>query len=58
MGHKDSVEAIKKMFMEGLATKEQYAEALQGYQVAVEGMKSRDRDEANALTRVKALLGK
>ena len=28
MGHKNSLESIKKVFMAGLATKEQYAEAL------------------------------
>ena len=49
MGDKDSVEKIKKMFMAGLATKEQYAEALKGYQDAVEEMKSHDRDEAKRL---------
>ena len=37
------------MFMEGIATKEQYAEALKGYQDAVEEMKSHDRDEAERL---------
>jgi len=46
MGWKDSVEDIKKIFMGGLATKEQYTEALKGYQDAVEEMKSHDRDEA------------
>ena len=46
MGCKVSLEMIKKMFMEGDATKEQYAEALRGYQDAVEEMKSHDRDEA------------
>ena len=49
MGHKDSLESIKKLFMDGLATNEQYAEALKGYQVAVEKMKSHDRDEAKRL---------
>ncbi|EJK55623.1 hypothetical protein THAOC_24629 [Thalassiosira oceanica] len=49
MGDKDSVEAIKKRFVQGLATKEQYAEALRGYQEAVEEMKSHDRDEAERL---------
>ena len=29
-GHKQSLEAVKKMFMGGVATKEQYAEALKG----------------------------
>ena len=32
MGRKESVESIKRMFMEGGATKEQYAEAPKGYQ--------------------------
>ena len=47
-GHDDSLEMIKSMYMEGNATKEQYAEALKGYQDAVEEMKSHDRDEAKA----------
>ena len=46
MGYKDSLEEIKKAFMARVATKEQYAEALKGYQDAVEEMKSHDRDEA------------
>ena len=46
MGHNKSVAAIKTLFMAGAATKEQYAEALKGYQDAVEEMKSHDRDEA------------
>ncbi|EJK57354.1 hypothetical protein THAOC_22611, partial [Thalassiosira oceanica] len=46
MGVVDSVESMKRAFMEGIATKEQYAEALKGYQDAVEEMKSHDRDEA------------
>ena len=46
MGDNFSLEMIKKMFMRGLATKEQYAEALKGYQDASEEMKSHDRDEA------------
>ena len=49
MGHKKSVETINKMFMRGIATKEQYAEALNGYQDAVEETKSHDRDEAKRL---------
>ena len=46
MGCKDSLETIKKVFMGGDATKEQYAQALKGYQDAVEEMKSHDREEA------------
>ena len=34
--------------MGGMATKEQYAQALKGYQDAVEETKSHDRDEAKA----------
>ncbi|EJK57415.1 hypothetical protein THAOC_22542 [Thalassiosira oceanica] len=49
MSLKGSVETIKNMFMAGLATKEQYAEALKGYQDAVEEMKSNDRDAAKRL---------
>ena len=45
MGHRESLEMIKKFFMAGAATKEQYAEALKGCQDAVEEMKSHDRDE-------------
>ena len=49
MGHKDSVENIKRAFKGGVATKEQYTEALRGYQDAVEEMKSHDRDKAKRL---------
>ena len=48
LGYTDSLETIKKLFMGGDATKEQYAEALRGYQDAVEEMKSHDRDDAKA----------
>ena len=47
MGYKYSLDNIKVMFATGLATKEQYAEALKGYQAAVEEMKSPERDEAD-----------
>ena len=46
MGENYSVGNIKMMIVDGLATKEQYAEALKGYQDAVEETKSHDRDEA------------
>ena len=49
MGHEDSVENIKQIYIHGEATKEQYAEALKGYQNAVEEAKSHDRDEAKRL---------
>ena len=40
MGDGDSLEMIKKIFLGGDATKEQYADALKGYQDAIEEMKS------------------
>ena len=46
MGYKDSLDEIKDMFSHGDATKEQYAEALKGYQEAVEETKSHQREEA------------
>ncbi|EJK52077.1 hypothetical protein THAOC_28692 [Thalassiosira oceanica] len=49
MGYEMSLNAIKKMFMEGHATKAQYAEALRGYGDAVEEMKSHQREEAKRL---------
>ncbi|EJK74163.1 hypothetical protein THAOC_04176 [Thalassiosira oceanica] len=49
MGDDDSVDNIKRAFEAGFATKDQYAEALKGYQDAVEEMKSYDRDEAKRL---------
>ncbi|EJK71456.1 hypothetical protein THAOC_07100 [Thalassiosira oceanica] len=48
MGERGSVETIKEAFMAGAATKEQYAEALKGYQDATQETKSHDRDEAKA----------
>ncbi|EJK77681.1 hypothetical protein THAOC_00471 [Thalassiosira oceanica] len=46
MGYKESVDNIKLAFSAGLATKEQYTQALRECQDAVEEMKSHDRDEA------------
>ncbi|EJK53853.1 hypothetical protein THAOC_26629 [Thalassiosira oceanica] len=49
MGYEDSLNEIKEMFTDGLATKAQYAEALRGYGDAVEEMKSHQREEATRL---------
>ena len=46
MGYEDSLQKVKMLFVDGNATKEQYGQALKGYQEAVEEMKSHDRDEA------------
>ena len=44
MGYKGSLGIIKDMFANGHATKAQYAEALKGYQAAMEETKSPDRE--------------
>ena len=46
LGDRDSLDEVKDMFMDGLATKADYADALRGHQSAVEEMRSPDRDEA------------
>ena len=46
MGHVNSLDTIKEMFVNGFATKQQYAGALKGYQFSVEETKSPERDEA------------
>ncbi|EJK50610.1 hypothetical protein THAOC_30355 [Thalassiosira oceanica] len=48
MGDGRSVENVKRAFIGGFARKEQYTEALKGYQDAVDEMKSHDRDGAKA----------
>ena len=48
MGDQGTLNAIKDMFMKGHATKVQYAEALMGYQKALEEAKSPQREEAKA----------
>ena len=49
LGGQDALNNIKELFMRGLATKTDYAEALLGYQSAVEEMRSPNRDESKAL---------
>ena len=49
MGQEDSLNAVKHLFMEGLANKADYAAALRGYQHAIKEMSSTDRDEAKTL---------
>ncbi|EJK72172.1 hypothetical protein THAOC_06323, partial [Thalassiosira oceanica] len=49
MGCEQSLNGIKKLFKDGLATKAQYAEALVGYRDAVEETKSPQREEAKRL---------
>ena len=49
MGCEESLNFIKGMFIKGHATKAQYAEALRGYQHAVEEMKSPQREEVKRI---------
>ena len=49
LGHKGSLDNVKVFFMNGHATKADYAAALRGYQNAVEEMSSPDRAEAKSL---------
>ena len=49
MSYQSSLNSIKEMFVDGLATKAQYAEALRGYWEAVEETKSHQREEAKKL---------
>lgn len=46
LGHETSLNKVKTTFMNGLATKDDYAVALRGYQNAIKEMSSLDRDEA------------
>ena len=46
LGFKLSLDMIKMMFTAGAATKTDFADALRGYQNAIEEMRSTDRDEA------------
>ncbi|EJK67904.1 hypothetical protein THAOC_10990 [Thalassiosira oceanica] len=49
LGHDSSLSFVKAAFMDGLATKADYAAALRGYQSAIEEMSSPDRAEAKTL---------
>ena len=46
LGYEDALYLVKDMFIDGLATKADYAAALRGYQSAVEEMRSPNRSEA------------
>ena len=48
-GHTDSVKEIQRMCKYGLATKDQYANALRSHQAYINEIKSDQRDEAAAL---------
>ena len=46
LGDYDAVAAVKKYFVHGLASKEDYEAALRGHQAAVDATKSEQREEA------------
>jgi len=48
LGHHDSLKWLKRLYAEGHARKEDYANALRACQAAVEAAKSAERDEADA----------
>jgi hypothetical protein len=49
LGHDKSLQWIKDLFVEGIASKEEYASALRGYQAAVDATKSAEREKAEAV---------
>mmetsp|Transcript_2972 Transcript_2972/g.6899 ORF Transcript_2972/g.6899 Transcript_2972/m.6899 type:complete len:271 (-) Transcript_2972:147-959(-) len=49
MGDEDSLGMIKAAFMDGLASKADYATALRGYRESIDEMSSPDRDKAKSL---------
>ena len=48
IGDKPSLDGVKELFIDGVATKAQYAEALKGYQKAVEETKSHAARKSHA----------
>ncbi len=48
LGHDDSLKAIKELYADGRASKEDYADALRAYQAALEAAKSPEREAAEA----------
>jgi tetratricopeptide (TPR) repeat protein len=53
LGYHDSLELIKELYIDGHASKEDYADALRAYQAAVGATKSAERDEAEEYQRMK-----
>ena len=51
-GIKESLNAVKKGYMKGFVTKEEYANTLRAYQQRQDEMKSDERDKAEALRQI------
>ena len=54
LGDQHALNNVKDMYTKGLATKASYAEALRGYQSAIEEMRSPERDRAAPLAKLAA----
>ena len=50
LGHDESLDTVKRVYMTGYASKEDFAAALRGHQAAVDATKSPQRDEAEFFT--------
>jgi TPR repeat protein len=50
-GHDEGLKFVKKSFLDGAASKEEYESALRGHQAAVDATKSAQREEAYAFFR-------
>ena len=50
-GDKDSLDTVKKGFVRGIVTKDEYASTIRAYHQRVNEMKSDDRDKAEAAYR-------
>jgi tetratricopeptide (TPR) repeat protein len=48
LGHDISLQQVKQFFIRGIVTKDEYADALRGYQAAVDATKSAEREEGEA----------
>ena len=46
LGYHDSLQALRQMYADGYASKEEYASALRAYQAAVDATKSEERERA------------
>jgi hypothetical protein len=49
LGHDDSLQEVKRLFMQGIVSKEEYAAALRAHQAAVDATKSAERATADFL---------
>ena len=58
LGCNDSPKMVMKLYTDGHASKEDYADALRSYQAAVEATKSPQRDEADVVFQRLLLAGK